>query len=279
MTPETKANSIPPPNEESLLKRTTFHEMRDHKVCQTNLGDVISELEEAIKNPENNNAVLLYNPARIINSILAGKVECDRDQTLRYRFEALIVPSVEMAISVYKEEKDALSKLKELNSLIDYSNLDSLRLRAVIEKPDELKIQAFTTERTKTAVNHLKSITKGNPVLFLSFANGGTGPGLYDFVEYTKQTGRKDSTFYPIRFEHSLHDRLPKVSSSEIDWLKKQAEGKQVTVFNDHSVSGATIGIGIPYVREIIFGRCKKEGRFLEVIPLTNDPDRQRRHI
>ncbi|MBU2632220.1 hypothetical protein KKG52_00735 [Patescibacteria group bacterium] len=65
---------------------------------------------------------------------------------------------------------------------------------------------------------------------------------------------------------------MPRISGSEeIDKIKRLAEGKTVVVFNDHTESGRTIGMGYGYVRGVIL-----KGSNSHVIPLTNDPIAQR---
>lgn len=275
MSVEQKGSRLIPPQKESLLKRVSFHEMRNAQPCQAKLGDIILDLEKALKSPPDNEAVLLYHPARIINAILTRKA-LEKNVALKFGFESLISPAIELASAVYREQKDTFSLLGTFNSLIDKLGVDTIRKDTVAEKKDELKIQAFTTERAGLAVDHLRTLTNDESVLFIAFANGGTAPGLWNFIEYVRQTGQNSSVFFPVRFEHSLHDRLPKISESDKIDLKETAKEKQIVAYNDHLESGYTMRVGIPYLREIVFGRCGEERRFPRIFPLANDPLRLR---
>ncbi|MBU2632221.1 hypothetical protein KKG52_00740 [Patescibacteria group bacterium] len=110
MTPESKTRPKDIPDN-SLLKRVSFSEIREHQKFNGTLEDVFNSLLSTLDNPESCKAPLLFQPARIINAILAQKVDLGSKIDLRIPIEALISPATEMALSVYREEKDAKDKV------------------------------------------------------------------------------------------------------------------------------------------------------------------------
>jgi hypothetical protein len=81
--------------------------------------------------------------------------------------------------------------------------------------------------------------------MFLAVGHGGIGVGLDVVLRHEDLSGQRNLEFYPLRYSRTEHkgyaDTRPCLTPAEIGYLRKEAIGKGVIVFDENHCTGKTV--------------------------------------
>lgn len=223
---------------------------------------------------------LINFPPRILRGLMDYKI-ANPDS----KIEALVRKAIDVLVSVYSSDENALGKLSALESAIHDSYRDNqyeFLSMDINQKEDVTTWRSSSPERSEMSAKLLAEYQDMGDILFIPLGHGGVSPGLDVYLRYVDITKSKDSIFYPTRFSvHKHRDTAPKISFSETLFLEEKAKSRNVVVFDEDS-SGNTLGEACQFfdcslgylAGKYIFGlsnqNCRYKGNF--VFKVRGDP-------
>jgi hypothetical protein len=203
------------------------------------LADVIEGLDRALD--EGDAVKLVLHPPRMIKAVMDHKIDNPDAECV----EQLLRESIGLALGIYggSSHRQDLARFRDA---IKSSGNDELLTKRLEQKKDKLSWEASAPEKCAASAKELASeharIYRAKDVLFIALAHGGVAAGLDTFLRYCDLAQSAGSSFYAVRFsKHKSHDKQPRLSGGEIDYLRSLSEGKQVVVFDEDSCEGGTL--------------------------------------
>jgi hypothetical protein len=197
----------------------------------------------------------IVEPVRILTSIIDYQIDRPEGAALT----PLIVEAKELALAVYRQDPDALERLKQLEKTIRKTEPDIIDAPAKHDVSDNITWESMNPKYSAATTQKIIKETQGESILLIPLARGGVAPGLDVFLRYTDLTGDNQSAVYPIRFSrHKAVDHSPRVTGDEADYLRQMAQTRFVVVFDEDSYKSRDVGNTLDRAREYFthfFGR------------------------
>lgn len=205
---------------------------------QGSIGGVLDELEQTIIEFRDSHGkdtlIRALHPPRLIRGLIDYKVAHPDMQ----HPEVLIEQAAKVALDVYQNDPSARDQLQSLRTALTPDMLTS----EVKQTADLVSFLVTTPEHLERATRDLRSMTLGGDIVMIILGHGGVPGGLDIFSRYTMGREQDDSVLYPVRFSQHKHgDTHPAVADSEIAYLKDQARGKHVIVFDEDRGKSRTL--------------------------------------
>ncbi|MBI2034702.1 MAG: hypothetical protein HYT11_03155 [Candidatus Levybacteria bacterium] len=243
---------------------------RSHEILayQGTLGGVMRDLRKELDKTDpasQDPYTRILHPARIIRAVLDDKVVDPTPKSTDF-----IQQAVKAGMEVYAGlDKAALNSLVILEDDIQTNGKSSLFDTPLIQVDDVSTWRAMNPAYSRVSAELLARRTEGVSILFIPLAHGAVAVGMDIFLRYISLNGRNDSVFYPVRdSRHKLHDMGPRLTSEGIAYLRREAQGKEIVIFDEDVNTGVTLKDA-----HYFFGKNSVIGR--EPITLTNNNYRQ----
>ena len=233
---------------DDIAKRWDFEELReDPLLYKGSVEKIIKELYIVLnKKPEEEGDFVkrIMHPVRIIRAILENQISTKKSNL------KLLSESIDFTKTVYSKQI-TVYKLKNLEKNLKQAKIYG---NEIIQESDFMSWKwgsPYVSEMTSAIL--AKEYPRG--LLIIALANGAIAPGIDVFLRYTNKTENKDALFYPVRFSKTKkEDQKPHLRPEEIDYLKKEAYGKNILIFDEDAVSRKTIEKASKYFKKLF---CK----------------------
>ena len=214
------------------------------------LEDILSEIIEASQENESvkDKTVLALHPPRIIRALVDYKIARPEDSGI----EELLIRAIEVALRLYSDASNSQTVIENFKEEIKDRGQKSLLSTLITQTQDSVTWRATDPKMSQETA---KLIIKGGykELLFIALAQGGVAAGMDVFLNYCNLSGNNDSAFYTVRFSRNKHqDEEPRLSSREIDYLKKLAGDRQIIIFDEDRYWGYTLDIAKFYFSKIL---------------------------
>ncbi len=197
---------------------------------------------------------LILDMPRILRGLMDYKIENRESGVEKY-----ILDAVDTSLAVYSRSEGAYRKFLKLKYRLLKAFEYTLAHQDICQQDDSVSWHASSSVRSAASVRLLTEDKELGDILFIPLGHGAVSAGLDIYLRYIDITGNKNSVFYPIRFSKDKKgDVLPRTSELELEYLKKQARGRNIVVFDEDS-SGRTLGQACTFFdRHVLNSRANK---------------------
>ena len=191
-----------------------------------------------------------FHPPRIIRAVIDYKVK--HPDVLET--ETLLPEAIGVALGIYSNPTNSAEAAAKLKDRIRTLNLENILTSPLRQPIDWVTWNALDPFKSENTVQRLIPQTQYDHLLFIALAHGGVAAGMDVYLRYCNAFKSKDSAFYVVRLStHKLKDKEPRLSATEIDYLKELAQRRQVVVFDEDISSGRTLKIARDYFSTKVF--------------------------
>lgn len=165
----------------------------------------------------------------------------------------LITGSMDLALDIYRGGYGAENIDSDVERIYELTNgrIKNFLFHQISDPPTWT---ASHPDRSEETVSNLRTIGSSEDLLFIPLGHGGTMPGMDVFLRYCDSVSSDNSVIYPVRFSNMKKgDGFPKLSRSEICYLRDLSDGRHVVVFDEDSATGATIERAQEFFRSEVF--------------------------
>lgn len=221
-------------------------------------GTLDDVLADVAKGPSHTQQVL--HPPRIIRAIVDYKINHPHLEEA----EDLLKDAIAECLEMYRDPNYSSQGAVKLRNKVHDLGLEDLLTKPLTQPSDMTTLKASSKFRSDNSAHSLVAQAESKDVLFIALGHGGVGAGMDVFLKYCDLTGSTDSAFYVARLStQKLGDPKPRLSPTEIEYLKKLGNKRQVIIFDEDSFSGRTIEVAKTYFSRHVFPLKR-------VIPLIN---------
>ena len=221
-------------------------------------GTLDDVLADVAKGPSHTQQVL--HPPRIIRAIVDYKINHPHLEEA----EDLLKDAIAECLEMYRDPNYSSQGAVKLRNKVHDLGLEDLLTKPLTQPSDMTTLKASSKFRSDNSAHSLVAQAESKDVLFIALGHGGVGAGMDVFLKYLDLTGSTDSAFYVARLStQKLGDSKPRLSPTEIEYLKKLGNKRQVIIFDEDSFSGRTIEVAKTYFSRHVFPLKR-------VIPLIN---------
>ena len=217
------------------------------------LDDVLSDVATlSLHKPSStaNAKVWALHPPRIIRAVVDYKIQHPNSPEI----EVLLREAIRVALGVYSDPTNSAETVGKLRDKIKTMGLEALLTSPLNQPSDGLTWEATEPARSQKTAQQLASQIQSNDVMVVALAHGGVAAGMDFFLRYCDISKSQDSAFYVARLStQKLKDTQPRLSAREVNYLRKLAQGRQVVIFDEDSLSGTTLNIAYTYFSAHVF--------------------------
>jgi len=201
------------------------------------LDDILTELEH----PDVETRAL--HPPRIIRAAIDHKIRSPSHEA-----EQLVRHAIDAALNVYRHEYSSAGARFRTHIQID--GLDDLLAQPIRQPDDSVTRDATHPQRSQKTAERIAQQAPGD-ILFIALAHGGVAAGMDVYLRHCEAFG-ENSIFYAVRLStQKICDAQPQLSFTELNYLRSQAVGRQVVIFDEDKASGTTLSIANRYFQRI----------------------------
>lgn len=216
-----------------------------------NASQVLSELKGLLENPNTEGSKIkrVFLPPRLVWAMANYKIRTGMEHSERFMLEA-----INLALTFYEGSATASSVDAFTDSIgktiPDFQDQEVSQVEDVVtwwgSNPDY-------SDRTARKMLHRCGY---QDVLLIALGQGGVASGMDVFLRYKALAYAKDSIFYTARLSmHKVHDEIPQLEDSELDFLKAAARGRSIVLFDEDSSSGETMRKAVEFFDTKFDGR------------------------
>jgi hypothetical protein len=210
-------------------------------------------LEAVLTDLENTDdlRVLALHPSRIIRAIVDYKIEHPESNEI----ELLLKEAIDSTLRIYSTPSKSGEIARALRERLKVYGIEELLQKQLNQDSDYMTTMALEAERSERTAEILAR-ESSEDVLFIALGHGGIAAGMDAYLKFCELSGSRGSRFYVARFSrHKLGDPEPKLSETEIEYLRTIAEGRRIVIFDEDICSGETRKKAINYFSGIFFGK------------------------
>ncbi|OGI66015.1 hypothetical protein A2642_04990 [Candidatus Nomurabacteria bacterium RIFCSPHIGHO2_01_FULL_39_10] len=203
------------------------------------LDDVLSVLTESAfsQSLTTQPDIWALHPPRILRAIIDYKIGRPELPNV----EQLLKDAINITLDIYVNPQNTTRVVEALKDEIQQMQLQDLLTTPLTQPLDPTTWEASTPKRSQKTAHRLKKTTSAD-LLFIALGQGGIAAGMDVYLRYCALTGSTNSAFYVARLSRlKLKDTRPKLTVTEIQYLQKEAQGKEIVIFDEDKSSGATI--------------------------------------
>ena len=217
------------------------------------LNDIITVLRKRRKTTYDYGRLAFQTP-RIIRAL----VDCKQENPGNLRLLDLLRAGIDTSLSVYGRYADpnTVNEVVGLRDRIAKTEGGPLE-RTVRQVPDDISLVASEPRFSQATARKLcELVGSEEEAMFLAIGHGGIGAGLDVVLRHEDMSGQRNLEFYPVRYSRTEHkgyaDTTPCLTHAEIDYLRKEAAGKGVIVFDENHCTGKTVRTAARFISEEI---------------------------
>lgn len=253
---------------ESSTYRSPFEALRFNSVTEARqalqyegtVQDILDKLKNAVVSKDRA-GVSLYAP-RLIRGVIDYKIANPE----LVKPEALVGRAINIALGTFQQRPDAQEEVASFLDSLQSQDNQLLGLR-VIQPADLITFFVTSIEKLTDAADRLIEQVGDRSILFVALAHGGVAGGLDIFSRFRDNRIIDNSVMYAVRYSaHKLSDDKPLIASSEIEYLRTQARGREIYIFDEDVDKGTTLVGARTYLSANVF-----QGQKVSLLT-THDP-------
>ena len=187
-------------------------------------------------------------PPRIIRAAVDYKIQ----HPYTPEIDVLVREAINTSLGIYSDPINSAKTVNELRNKTKTMGLEVLLINRLNQLDDEATWNATHPRWSQITALRIASLKQANGVLFIALAHGSVAAGMDAYLRYCDYSGSRNSTFYVARLSTRKHkDRQPRLSASEVDYLRKIAKDKPVVIFDEDRSSGLTLEIADDYFSDL----------------------------
>jgi len=244
----------------SLLTRLDNQRTQPWIDYQFEMGGLtdIESVAQVLRESKNIETKVFY-PHKIVRGLINSKTEDGFYLDFRKgeKYLELITDAMNFCKRVYSEEdygqalEDLIDKIKKYDVEINPRDCP-LTKRKMLEIDDHVSWTATHPDLNDLTANLLSQFSN---ILMIPMAHGSLRAATDIFLRYQDMKPENDSVIYPVRFSaHKCQDKRPQFSRAENDYLKRNADGKEIIIFDEDIKDGNTLVTAVGVFEEL-FGR------------------------
>lgn len=206
------------------------------------LDEIMSQTEKMLNSGrrKSNALALALHVPRIIRGFVDYKIGFPGEGG-----EELVRDSIDLGLNIYegnKTLKEQANQLGDFREKLRKKKLTHILEARVVQPYDSITWKATNPDYSAKTSRSLSKTLNGENLLFIAMANGGVAAGMDTYLRYCDTTQNTDSLFYVVRFSHrKAGDDSPRLTSSEIEYLKDNLGKKKLVIFDEDSFTGKTL--------------------------------------
>ena len=212
------------------------------------LESAMRELFEQLDSKYPNPHILAHHPSHIISSIIDWNIQNPNPNALSY-----LRGSIDAAISTRKNVKEGGPLFRNLSTDI-FREQTEMFASEIHEEEDLATWMASNPELSYKTAMRLAFKFGGGPMLMVAIAHGAISAGLDVFLRYSDITEQAGSQLHVVRFsKYKKKDEKPQLSQDEIKFLREQAQGKKIVIFEEDTKTYRTSDQSYTFFTQNVF--------------------------
>ncbi|MDP3640516.1 MAG: hypothetical protein Q8R53_04950 [Nanoarchaeota archaeon] len=214
------------------------------------LENILFQLEAIASTPEwatADHADFVLHPPRVIRAVVNQKI-----QSPEHQLEDAVQKAIAYTLNAYQEPQKLRATTQAFREYLQTTAHEERLLSTNIsQRYDSTTWDASAPHLSQASALRLAQEIGKAEFLFIALGHGGVAAGMDVYLRAAEKK-RKKSLFYVVRFSTDKHsDYSPRVSVREADFLREEAEGRAIILFDEDVTTGETMGKAYEFFSDV----------------------------